>query len=660
MKLIGLMIARNEDWVIGFSLRTALRWVDHMVVLDHASTDKTPEIIAKIIDENPGKITLLNESNPVWMEMAHRQRTLDEGRKLGGTHFAIIDADEVITGNLINLIRPLIEALSPGDVLNLPTIPAWKTIDRYRDDQSVWSRSQITVAFRDNGKMFWGSANDGYDHHSRIPRNSSDVICEPYKNKDKGGVFHLQFANWRRLKAKHYWYRMVETIRWPGRETPEQINKRYDEALDERDLRTKICHPAWLVGLAEHLVHLDLDAKPWFEDEIKTIWNRFGADPFRGLDLPNEIIGDPYRPPKGIVISIPPEIIPATPVFQEIVVQPTPIIREAVIREPVYEVLPPTPYTREPIPHLPPLPSPVVERYPERFPERAPGPARHSYAGLSPWLWFCEDCGVIGTLLSSDGAIDAQKKLTVAHGAASENCRGRGLKLVPRDEIVSTRILGKVRLRPYPLIVSYYTNDEYGEYAKALSRSIRLHRLDYEIDRIASEELHVESYPLEKIPGEDPIKYRFWKTSVLYKPQFIRKKLEANPGRDIIWIDADAKLLDFPKFLMEERPDFDVSYYHMDVLGNEPFGGTVFYRNTQAVRSLIDQWEAEVKKNPKALDEQSLAKVVRERKDLVFQILPPEYCWVERWMRQKHRGTTPIIEQHAISRPLLNPVRRPI
>lgn len=278
-----------------------------------------------------------------------------------------------------------------------------------------------------------------------------------------------------------------------------------------------------------------------------------------------------------------------------------------------------------------------------------------------PWLWFCEDCGVVAVLLSDDGVVDAQKQMALAHGASSENCRGRGLRLVSREEMAAAKVLGRVRTRPYPLIVSYVTSDEYAEHAKMLARSIRLHRLDYEIDRIKPEELRVEETPLEKVPyGEDPKKLQFWKASVLYKPKFMRKKLEAHPDRDIIWIDADAKLLDFPKFLMVEKPEFDVSYYHMDTLGNEPFGGTVFYRNRASVHALVNQWEAEVKKNPKSLDEHSLAKVVRERKDVIFQILPPEYCWVERWMRQKHPGTTPIIEQYAVSRPLEIVVRRPI
>jgi hypothetical protein len=572
MKLVGLTICRNEEWVIGFTLRAALRWCDEMVVLDHASTDGTPEILKKVVDEHPGRVTVIREDNPVWEEMTHRQRTLDEGRKRGGHCFAIVDADEVLTANLIPLVRPMVEALNPGDVLNLPMICPWRSVDRYRDDDSCWSRGVLTLAFRDNGRMYWRSAEDGYDHHNRVPKNGSGILKTPYTAKDHGGVMHLQFAHWRRLRAKHYWYRMMETIRWPGRETPDELNKKYDEALDEKDLKTKPCHPTWLTGFADLLPHLDSESKPWHEDEIKTIWKRFGSDPFRGLDLPNDIIGDPYRPPHGVVQA--------------------------------------------------------------RVQERNNGPS-------NPWLWFCEDCGQVGVF--QDQAVivaDARGKLNKIHSAVSAECRGRSLKLVSREDLKSEKLLGCFRRHQPPLIVSYYTNETYAEKAMDLIRSVRLLRLDYEI---------------EKVNGIGT-----WEAAVLYKPEFIRKKLKEHHGRDIVWIDADAKVLTYPAFLMVEKPMFDISYYHMDVLREVIFGGTVFYRNCNAVASLVDEWEAETKKNPKTLDENSLAKVLKARKDIIFKTLPPEYCWVERWMRPRHLAVVPVIEQYAISRPNLVPIRMPV
>jgi glycosyltransferase involved in cell wall biosynthesis len=66
MKIVSLTVCRNEEWVLGLSLRAALQWVDHAVVLNHASTDRTGLIVAEIMEENPGRVTYLEEMNPGW------------------------------------------------------------------------------------------------------------------------------------------------------------------------------------------------------------------------------------------------------------------------------------------------------------------------------------------------------------------------------------------------------------------------------------------------------------------------------------------------------------------------------------------------------------------------------------------------------------------
>jgi hypothetical protein len=201
------------------------------------------------------------------------------------------------------------------------------------------------------------------------------------------------------------------------------------------------------------------------------------------------------------------------------------------------------------------------------------------------------------------------------------------------------KIIGRMRRRLRPLIVSYFTNETYEAAANKLASSVQLLRLDHEI---------------EHVPGLGT-----WKEAVLHKPLFIKKKLLAHPDRDIVWVDADAIVLSYPEFLMVENPDFDLSYY-MDPWGKDVFGGTVFYRNTPAVHSLVDEWAEECKNDPLLLDERSLDRAVRRRKDIVLKALPVEYCWVERWFRKTFPSATPIIEQYAISRPAVNPVRLPV
>ncbi len=114
------MAARSEDWVIGLSARVALKWCDAIVILNHASADNTADIIEGITFDHPGRVTVLEELNPKWDEMKHRQWMLETARAEGATHIAIVDADEIITGNILHRIPLGIKMLSPGQVRQRP------------------------------------------------------------------------------------------------------------------------------------------------------------------------------------------------------------------------------------------------------------------------------------------------------------------------------------------------------------------------------------------------------------------------------------------------------------------------------------------------------------------------------------------------------------
>ena len=134
MNLIALMPACNEAWILGLSLRVALRWCDSVVVLNHASTDCTAGILDAISDEHPNRVAILNVEDPTWNEMLHRQAMLDVARRLGATHCAIVDADEVLTSNLVGLIKIQLEQLAPGGFLQVPMRNMWRAHDWTRED----------------------------------------------------------------------------------------------------------------------------------------------------------------------------------------------------------------------------------------------------------------------------------------------------------------------------------------------------------------------------------------------------------------------------------------------------------------------------------------------------------------------------------------------
>lgn len=279
MNLIGLMLARNEEWIIGASARAAMQWCDSLIVYAHDCTDRTADL-AYIAG---GTVYAVGDRSGVWNEMDLRQEMLGIGREKGGTHFAIVDADEILTDNLSSSIREYIGALDPGELLDLPMIPAWRAIDMQRVDSCVWTRSWLTTAFRDRPDLGW-AARDGYHFHARPPRNSiRGSHTRPVTGRSVGGVIHAQWADWPRLVAKQTLYKMIERLRWPDRESAARVNAKYDEAMDETGLLIEQIPSRWIHPRLMSFV--DTGIKPWQESEIQRLIDAHGLDVFNGIDL---------------------------------------------------------------------------------------------------------------------------------------------------------------------------------------------------------------------------------------------------------------------------------------------------------------------------------------------------------------------------------------
>ena len=229
MKLVGTMPCRNEDWVLGLSVRAALRYCDELAILNHASTDRTGAILEEIQRET-GRLNIINEPDPEWCEMKHRHRLLKQARAMGATHIAIVDADEVLTGNLLPTIRDQIDQMPPGACIQIPMRNMYGGIDQYRSDASCWGRAITTVAFCDAPALTWAATN-GYEHHHREPHRSR-IAHRIYPAQIDGGVMHLQFASRRRLLAKHAKYKADEVIRWPKRRPVFVVDQEYSMAPD--------------------------------------------------------------------------------------------------------------------------------------------------------------------------------------------------------------------------------------------------------------------------------------------------------------------------------------------------------------------------------------------------------------------------------------------
>lgn len=280
MKLLALMLVRNEEWVLPASLPAALSWCDGAAVLVDRSTDNTARIVMHELTMS-GKEAAMRERGgaPHWDEMDLRRELLDMGRELGGTHFAMIDADEILTANYASNIRVRVEVIQPAQVLEVPMI-AMRSLEEYQNDGSVWSSAWLSLAFRDDPSLSWKPAADGYQHHSRCPDGIRGTAR--YGHHGEGGGMHLQFANPRRLLAKHVLYRMMDHLRWPARESVEELNWKYDQAL-EKPARLSLAPPTWWEGVARD--RIDTAGVPWQEEEIRRLLAEHGRARFAGLDL---------------------------------------------------------------------------------------------------------------------------------------------------------------------------------------------------------------------------------------------------------------------------------------------------------------------------------------------------------------------------------------
>ena len=284
MRLIGLMVVRDEDWIVAASARMALRWCDGLAVYLDRCKDQTTEIFERLLQspEAKGKdIKIAVDYSPEhWEEMHVRQLNFEHGRALGGTHFAIIDADEILTANLLPSIRPWVEGLLPGDLLELPML-AMRSLDEYQDDATVWSSAYLTLAFADKPDLGWKPRDQNYQHHNRPPHGAGSRI-RPLTQKAQGGVMHLQFASPTRLLWKHRWYKMMEIIRWPNRETVAEVDWKYSQALQPPERVSRVPEGWWN---APEKALIRVEHEPWFKAECEHMWRRYGPDKFKGLNL---------------------------------------------------------------------------------------------------------------------------------------------------------------------------------------------------------------------------------------------------------------------------------------------------------------------------------------------------------------------------------------
>lgn len=191
-----------------------------------------------------------------------------------------------------------------------------------------------------------------------------------------------------------------------------------------------------------------------------------------------------------------------------------------------------------------------------------------------------------------------------------------------------------------PLIISHYTiNTGYAKEVRKLTRSLDDLGLRYWVEGIES--------------------LGSWRFNSNYCSVQVQRALAQYPDDDILRVDADAVFMQRPVLFEEETFLADVAahVHNFRWHENELLGGTLFFRNREPVRQLVDQWAHTcMETHPTHRNGDLLQQLLLETSlPIYFQTLPDTYCKIFDLMREVRH---PVIIHNQASRKLKREINR--
>lgn len=267
MRIVALLVFRDEEPFLPYVLASLGSLVDGVVAVDDRSTDGGPDLLRAA-----GATVVAAPDGSTFGQ--RRQALLEAGRRAGGTHFVVVDADEVFGATFSRAGRPTVEALQPGQVVALPFRTLWKGTTRYRVGREY--DLPLACIFADDGAV---SYRDSVIHESRLPEglDFERRVLPP----SEGSMVHLQFAAWERAQVKQAWYRAKEYL---DGTSPVRVNARYLLTLDGPLVRSRPLDPSSLAHLPAVAPLRDLGPS-WHLGAVLSWFDKFGPAHFEPLQI---------------------------------------------------------------------------------------------------------------------------------------------------------------------------------------------------------------------------------------------------------------------------------------------------------------------------------------------------------------------------------------
>jgi len=168
------------------------------------------------------------------------------------------------------------------------------------------------------------------------------------------------------------------------------------------------------------------------------------------------------------------------------------------------------------------------------------------------------------------------------------------------------------------IICAYHTGGGYIKHAERLRQSLVDLSILHEITQIESQ-------------GD-------WIQNTQYKPTFLKAALEKHYPKSVIYVDVDAIFCQYPKYFdkLDEVKEANIAVYLLEHskrrrshLPDEMLSGTVYLKNTEYTKMIVDEWIVACKNESKIWDQRALAKVLSNKK---YHCLPETYCTIFDYM----------------------------
>jgi glycosyltransferase involved in cell wall biosynthesis len=133
VQLLGLMTAKNDEWIIERSAGRLAACCDAVVVVDDGSTDRTVEILRSM----PGVSVICNPPGGKWDSALNARLLMLEAERLQPEWIMYIDSDDVVDARFAAERSALLAEPGVGRYF-FREITLWGGIDRYRVDKPEW------------------------------------------------------------------------------------------------------------------------------------------------------------------------------------------------------------------------------------------------------------------------------------------------------------------------------------------------------------------------------------------------------------------------------------------------------------------------------------------------------------------------------------------